>query len=240
MSWKTPRVAGAIWGASLIIGNFKEVSMKMKRFFVFGLPTVLLALGLVLAGCDNGSTSNGGATATISGTPKIGETLTATFSGFSVDDIYWKSASSLTGESGGNISFGSNTYTIREWDAGNYIWVEANNEDYSIEVVSERVGPVTAAGPDTPNDDGGLVGTWTGNGNISHFTLVFTATTWTQRERGGSDMSGSYTYEGTNLTLDVLQFGGMRVSGRAVINGSTLTLSGFPDMTELNGVYASE
>jgi hypothetical protein len=60
MSWETPRVAGAIWGASLIIGNFKEVSMKTKRFFLFGLPAVLLALGLVLAGCDNGSTDSGG------------------------------------------------------------------------------------------------------------------------------------------------------------------------------------
>jgi hypothetical protein len=29
--------------------------MKTKRFFLFGLPAVLLALGLVLAGCDDGS-----------------------------------------------------------------------------------------------------------------------------------------------------------------------------------------
>jgi hypothetical protein len=31
--------------------------MKTKRFFIFGLLLVLLALGMVLAGCDNGSTS---------------------------------------------------------------------------------------------------------------------------------------------------------------------------------------
>jgi hypothetical protein len=150
MSWETPRVAGAIWGASLIIGNFKEVSMKTKRFFLFGLPAVLLALGLVLAGCDNGSTDSGGATATISGIPKIGETLTVTFSGFtpSAGDIYWVAASSPTGGSGDNISFGSNTYTISaaQVSVGDYIWVEASNDDHSIEVVSARVGPVTAAG----------------------------------------------------------------------------------------------
>jgi hypothetical protein len=29
--------------------------MKTKRFFLFGLSAVLLALGLVLAGCDDGS-----------------------------------------------------------------------------------------------------------------------------------------------------------------------------------------
>jgi hypothetical protein len=34
--------------------------MKTKRFFLFGLPAVLLALGLVLAGCDDGSGSGGG------------------------------------------------------------------------------------------------------------------------------------------------------------------------------------
>jgi hypothetical protein len=32
--------------------------MKTKRFFLFGLPAVLLALGLVLAGCDTGSSSD--------------------------------------------------------------------------------------------------------------------------------------------------------------------------------------
>jgi hypothetical protein len=33
--------------------------MRTKRFFIFGLPAVLLALGLVLAGCDTGSSSGG-------------------------------------------------------------------------------------------------------------------------------------------------------------------------------------
>jgi hypothetical protein len=35
------------------------VSMKTKRFFVFGLSAVLLALGLVLAGCPTGGGDNG-------------------------------------------------------------------------------------------------------------------------------------------------------------------------------------
>jgi hypothetical protein len=89
-----------------------------------------------------------GATATITGTLKVGQTLTATFSGFtpSSDDIYWKSAGSPTGESTGNISFGSNTYSITNQDEGNYIWVEASNDDHSIEAVSPRVGPIEAAG----------------------------------------------------------------------------------------------
>jgi hypothetical protein len=34
--------------------------MKAKRFLVFGLPVLLLALGLVLTGCDTGSTNGGG------------------------------------------------------------------------------------------------------------------------------------------------------------------------------------
>jgi hypothetical protein len=33
--------------------------MKTKRFLVFGLSAVLLALGLVLAGCDDGSDDDG-------------------------------------------------------------------------------------------------------------------------------------------------------------------------------------
>jgi hypothetical protein len=34
--------------------------MKTKRFFLFGLPAVLLALGLVLAGCPTDSDDDGG------------------------------------------------------------------------------------------------------------------------------------------------------------------------------------
>jgi hypothetical protein len=130
--------------------------MKTKRFFLFGLPVVLLALGLVLAGCgddddDDGGNGGGGgggdAAATISGTPRMGATLTVTYTGFtpSFSGTYWKYAHSLTGTEEGNVEFNS-TYTIASpVQEGDYIWVEASNSDHSVEVVSERVGPVTAA-----------------------------------------------------------------------------------------------
>jgi hypothetical protein len=118
--------------------------MKTKRFFLFGLLAVLLALGLVLAGCGDDDDDGGGATATISGEAKVGETLTAEFSGFTADSIYWKSASSETG-AGDTIDYGKNTHDILSYEVGNYIWVEASNDDHSVNAVSARVGPVAAA-----------------------------------------------------------------------------------------------
>jgi hypothetical protein len=86
--------------------------MKTKRLFLFGLPAVLLALGLVMAasltlvGCgeeEESGTPGSGVTATISGTPKIGNTLNLTFTGFAPFLPYttWK-AGDATGE--GDIS----------------------------------------------------------------------------------------------------------------------------------------
>jgi hypothetical protein len=96
----------------------------------------------------DGDGDGSSATAAISGTAKVGETLTATFSGFTADSIYWKSASSATGSSEGNLPDfdDDNTYIIAyPVSVGDYIWVEASNDDHSVEVVSARVGPVAAA-----------------------------------------------------------------------------------------------
>jgi hypothetical protein len=133
--------------------------MKTKRFFLFGLPAVLLALGLVLAtsltlvGCgeeDESSTIGSGATATISGTPKIGNTLNVTFTGFAPYLLYitWKSGGA-TGE-GTTITYGSDSYTIQasQVSVGEYIWVEASNNVRSVKVTSARIGPVQAADPE--------------------------------------------------------------------------------------------
>jgi hypothetical protein len=100
--------------------------------------------------------------------------------------------------------------------------------------------PTEDGGGDEPGSGSSLTGTWTGSGDISDYTLVFTATTWTQAEEEGSTMSGSYTYAGTSLTLQVTQLEGESISGTAVINGSTLTLSSFPEMADLNGTYTKE
>ncbi|MDR1231211.1 MAG: hypothetical protein LBK61_07405 [Spirochaetaceae bacterium] len=119
--------------------------MKTKRFFLFGLLAVLLALGLVLVGCgDDDEEESGSATATVTGTPQVGQTLTVTFTGFTPDpgDISWTSGGA-TGE-GTTISSGA-TYEITAQDVNDYIWVEAHSDGYTIEVESNRVGPVVAA-----------------------------------------------------------------------------------------------
>jgi hypothetical protein len=116
--------------------------MKTKGYF-FGLPVMLLALGLVLAasltlaGCGEEEEEK---SITVSGEAKVGATLTATFSGFTpdADDIWWNSANTADGE-GSNLSrdHGSTTFTITTSDVGDYIWV------YADRVESNRIGPVT-------------------------------------------------------------------------------------------------
>jgi hypothetical protein len=85
------------------------------------------------------------------------------------------------------------------------------------------------------SDDGGttsgdsLKGTYTG----SDFTLVFTDTTWELLVNGNTQREGTYTLDGTALTLTT---GGESFSGTAVVSGNTLTLSGFTgDAAGLNG-----
>jgi hypothetical protein len=41
-----------------VVKIIKEIEMKRKLFGILAVPAVLLALGLVLAGCDNGSTGS--------------------------------------------------------------------------------------------------------------------------------------------------------------------------------------
>jgi hypothetical protein len=102
--------------------------MKTKRFFIFGLPAVLLALGLVLAGCgddDDDSSSPPDESAGLSAFAGVytdgfftteagnGTTLTVTADALAVDDPSTTTISPVTTSVGGTAS-------------GNASWVYLN------------------------------------------------------------------------------------------------------------------
>jgi hypothetical protein len=121
-----------------------------KKLFISAMLVCLLALGLALVGCDNGTTSSpewwegyysepGGGWANVS-TTSITSNLTSDFSG------------SVTITTGGNLQDGSGN------DLGNWVYIFAD---------SDRVGiVVTVTG--TGSNDGVYVGL--GNGGVNALT----------------------------------------------------------------------
>jgi hypothetical protein len=126
--------------------NAKEHSMKKSKALVFmGLAAILLAFGLVLAGCGDGA--GGGPTVTISGTPKVGETLTATSTGDFQSDFIWcwrfpdSTATFGIGDRGTVSGENNNTLTIVE--SGDYYIVAERTDSEGYLIRSNALGPVT-------------------------------------------------------------------------------------------------
>jgi hypothetical protein len=122
----------------------------MNRFFV-KLAAVILAAGLVLAGCPDGTPEGGNDKyITISGTPKRGETLTAALTGLSESEyeVRWTTVDSLD-STDYDRAFGpvSKTYEVDDYDVGRYILAMADpilhiGDVYKPPYYSNRLGPV--------------------------------------------------------------------------------------------------
>jgi hypothetical protein len=110
--------------------------------------TTLILTGGDLPGTytkDNSSGGGGGTSITITGTAKVGETLTVTYNGFTPIQPKWWSSSSNPGNppNGYYLSGASgSTYTLKSSDEGDYIWVEAYGTNKVV--ISNVVGPIEA------------------------------------------------------------------------------------------------
>jgi hypothetical protein len=131
-----------------------EAFMKMNKskWFLTGIAALLLLFGLILAGCptdsdDGGGGSGGTPSITIKGEPKVGETLTLEFSGFSKkpNEIRWQTTDITGKEKGRDLGF-KETYTI-DTPKGAYIRVRAtvysdSRDGEDSEVFSAPFGPI--------------------------------------------------------------------------------------------------
>jgi hypothetical protein len=120
--------------------------MKKKQYGA-AILVYVLALGLVFTACPtnsggDGTNDNTSGKITISGDPKVGETLTATYN---ADDfgspIWWESNDSQNPADGNSVGNGS-SYTVDSSDVGKYIRAGGFDSSYN-EVYSNVLGPVT-------------------------------------------------------------------------------------------------
>ncbi|MDR1230191.1 MAG: hypothetical protein LBK61_02195 [Spirochaetaceae bacterium] len=134
--------------------------MKTKRFFLFGLPTVLLALGLVLAGCDTGG---GGDSSSGNPVPVTLATFVGTYTGTfnSNGTMLMVTASSLTINGtvpptiyGVTISEGGSN-AIVSW----YYLIDADNKKIGIATIHNAEGTKSIyLGGDAVNNNASALG----------------------------------------------------------------------------------
>ena len=187
----------------------------MKRLSVMAAAFVLAA-GLVLAGCGDGAGGGGGGgNVTLRGTPRVGETLTVTFSGFGNEvEIYWQRASSPNGNDKVFIELDVSTYTITEDDLDKYIWVDVRNA--TKEESSNVIGPILS------KDSGSSGATWTASGDTTFGTSYINGIAYGGGRFvavGGDYTSGSkaaYSTDGVTWTAVAnTTFGGHPIQGIA-------------------------
>jgi hypothetical protein len=126
----------------------KECFMKKTRFSsrifrLSAIAAVALLFGFALASCepDQPEEKEEKGTITLSGTPKVGETLTAVYSESSLDRRYSWFINDSNRTSDSDYLRDSISYLIQPEDVGRYIYayLSIDNE----EVYSNVVGPVT-------------------------------------------------------------------------------------------------
>ena len=114
---------------------------------ILGIIAIVAVIGFSMAACDNGNGGGGGPTVTISGTPKVGQKLTASSKGDGFEGNYMWSGSEdknatiwpmiTSGLSGENNS----ELTLGDWAEGYYISVMRANSNAGA--AETYVGPVT-------------------------------------------------------------------------------------------------
>jgi hypothetical protein len=109
----------------------------MNKKLIFSATLVMvLALGLALAGCKTDPDDGGGNPIKITGEPKVGSKLTATYDE-AATPIWWE-----YGKDDTINSPPGNTYVIQANDVGKKIRAACLDDSYN-EVYSDFVGPVT-------------------------------------------------------------------------------------------------
>jgi hypothetical protein len=124
-----------------------------KKSLLVGVLAIALVFGMSVVGCEGGSTDNGDpsdpsddrpeltGTVTIDNTsPKVGDTLTAAYSGGNgTGTATWQW---IQGESN-NIGTNSNTYTVAAADEGKTIKVQVSFADQKGSITSAATSAVT-------------------------------------------------------------------------------------------------
>jgi hypothetical protein len=183
--------------------------MKTKRFFLFGLPAVLLALGLVLAGCDDGSGSGSGG----GGSGNFDSALVATWHA-TQDDA----------DSGANVVF--------EFSADGALTGDAVTSTINVTTSGGRISATITAGGQTV-DGGSVAYEVDGNtltlsdpsgGTFSSFITVQQAGDGCfYKSSGGGNGNGNGNGTGGGGNLPAID---ETTTGQANISGSNITVTG--------------
>jgi hypothetical protein len=138
-------------------GNYKENTMKTKHGLLFGFALIALAAIFTFAGCpteDDDGGGGGGPKITISGTPQVGQTLTATPTGVTIAIYNWWASDDPNTNTDDDDNtcwknFGSTTtIELTEHELGKYIYLQGMLSQLADAdaIYSNVLGPVTAAG----------------------------------------------------------------------------------------------
>jgi hypothetical protein len=119
--------------------------MKNQRLWL-GILVMALVFSFIIIGCDLDDLSDfGNSSITISGNPKVGETLTVTFQGdFSFTNTYWEFSEfpDSTKWRYYILDLNKPSLTLDKRYLGYYIRVSRFLADYSEDIYSNVIGPV--------------------------------------------------------------------------------------------------
>jgi hypothetical protein len=209
--------------------------MNTKHGLFIGIAFILLAAIFTFTGCDNNSTpdpdpevtyTGGDVTLTFTGheTPTDGDSFTLKKGS--------KTATGTIKVSGSTITFtpkNGSAFTATLTSGG----VNISNALITFDDNTSESVTANTTKPSTPGGGSSLSGTY----QNSDFTIVFTATNFTIHYPSSLMVSGTYTLNGTALTL--INSDGNRDEGTASLNGNTLILSGFPH-ANISGTYTKQ
>jgi hypothetical protein len=238
--------------------------MNVKRFFVFGLPAVLLALALVLWGCPTNTDDGGGGTnppadddndtnlpadpdgdddTPFTAVTGITDVATAAIVGRGLPLSATVEPSNATNKtivwSGIGVSNGVLTAT----SAGTYRVTaaiangksESSSYTQSFNITAYTVG---AVGP----GENPFVGTWTMDNKGGTVYVTLTNTTWTAAADGAVYNSGTYTHITGTKAAEWTVTGGGHYTGNTGIafftDDDTIRVANFSNVySEMNGTF---
>jgi hypothetical protein len=185
--------------------------MTNKKFLVWGMLAMVLALGMVLAGCDTDTDSGGGGTTTTytvafdvgdgSGTPPASQTVNAGQS------ITLPNKGSMTAPSGKSFN---------GWRTGGQNYAAGDSYTVNGNVIFTAQWGTNGGGNEEP-DGNPFIGTWSNDDS----TLVVDDTTWLLSDSYGSSYGDTYTISGSTATFILYD----ETFGTATVSGNTLTVT---------------
>jgi hypothetical protein len=203
-----------------------------------GMTAMLLAFGLALMGCDNGSTSGG--SGGISGTTWTGDVNSGSLATLTFASATWTLTDSTQQLDSGTYTMTGSTVNFHSTSGKNRITdftgkISGNTLTVTMDGTSVDLTKQSGGG------GGSISGTkWIGNvNNGSLATLTFASATWTLTASATQLDSGTYTMTGGNTVNFHSTSGKNRITdftGKISGNTLTVTMDGTPlDLTKQSG-----